>query len=128
MSEEAKMFCNICGKEIAIEEMMEIPVNNGAFDLTHLRTCNECGKKTLDEQREAMRRAYLKDCRPFTPDEALKNLPGKEVRTAGDTVRCIITAVNGGKVLAGDHWVTLEELLADYWFSYNTPCGERVKK
>lgn len=127
MSEEVRMFCNACGKDFSAKEMVEIPVDNGAFELIHLRVCKACGEKTLSDQREAMRREFLKDYRPFTPREALDLLPGKEVRTASDKARCIITAVNGDKVLTGDKWVTLEELLADYWFGYNAPCGERVK-
>lgn len=93
------------------------------------RTKDNKGCKDMIEQeeREAIRRAYLKDCHPFTPDEALRNLPGKEVKTASDKARCTTTAVNGDRVLAGAHLVTLEELLADYWFGYNAPCGERVK-
>ena len=128
MSSEMKMFCNICGKEFNAEEMMEVSVDNEDIELRHMLTCNVCGEKALFEQRKAMHEAFLKDYRPFTPDEALIRLPGKEVRTTGNTARYIVTAVNGDKVLTGDKWLTLGELLADYWFIYGGPCGEKVEK
>lgn len=128
MSEEEKMFCNACGGDFSAKEMMEIPVDNGAFELIHLRVCKACGEKTLSDQREAMRREFLKDYRPFTPREALDLLPGKVLRTIGEKTRRLIVAVDGDRVLAGNKWVTLEELLADYWFAGNEPCGKRVTK
>lgn len=128
MSQEVKMFCNICGKEFAIENMIEVPLDNYPWAQNFIRTCKECGEKKHDEQQEALRRDLLKNFRPLTPSEALEELPGKEVRTAGDTVRCIVTAVDGDRVLAGDKWVSLEELFSEYWFSYNDPCGKKVKR
>lgn len=126
MSEEAKMFCNICGKEIAIEKMMEVAINISPWTQSYIRTCIECGEKKMDEEQEALRIERLKNYRPYTQLEAQDELVGMQLQTAHNK-RCLVTAIDGDKVLAGDKWVTLEELLADYWFGYNAPCGERVK-
>lgn len=127
MSEEAKMFCNICGKEIAIEKMMEVAINISPWTQSYIRTCIECGEKKMDEEQEALRIERLKNYRPYTQLEAQDELVGMQLQTAHNK-RCLVTAIDGDKVLAGDKWVTLAELLFEYWIGYDHPCGKVVQK